>query len=258
MSVIHDINACEMFSDLGLYIPPDRDVRSKLAIVTSDSDKCTSLAKDPTKIRQFLRIRRIFQWQCGADHEDGRHASKKRQIGWENVGCGAYFRLTSTHDVADKESPVLLTIDHIMGDFTHSPQCLETEIMSRNPRTPLQPLLRDFALGLLRKQTPLPQLRQQCREFSRSHWGTQAGDSLYRFTLSPYETTSLYRTIAQESGIPQRSPPENNLDLWFRGENPSPPDPRLAASCLSYTPLIPGHSERFSIILSTPEQRLLA
>ncbi|KAK6988928.1 hypothetical protein R3P38DRAFT_2803880 [Favolaschia claudopus] len=89
-------------------------------------------------------------------------------------------------------------------------------------------------------------------------WGTQAGDSLYRFTLSPYETTSLYRTIAQESGIPQRSSPENNLDLWCRAENSSPPDPRLAASCLSYTHLIPGHSERFSIILLTPEQRLLA
>ncbi|KAK7050167.1 hypothetical protein R3P38DRAFT_3306410 [Favolaschia claudopus] len=225
------VRACETFADLGLYIPPDRDVRSKLAIITTDSEKCRSLATEPTKIRVFTRIRRLFQCLCGSDHEDGRHASGKRQMGWENVGCGAWFRLTSTHDVTDKENPILLTIDHILGDFTHSPQCLETDTMSRNPRIALEPALREFALSLLRKNTPLPQLRQQCREFSRARW---------------------------ESGIPQRSTPENNLHLWFRDENPSPPDPRLAASCLSYTPLIPGQSDRFSLILSTPEQRLLA
>ncbi|KAJ6512098.1 hypothetical protein C8R47DRAFT_1207449 [Mycena vitilis] len=247
-SVISD--AFEIFTDLCLYIPPERDVRSKLSIVTTDSDPCKSKAKDRTKIRSFTRYRRLYQCQCGADNHDGRHASEDREMGWENVGCGAWYRLTSTHDTPDKKDKTthyLLTIDEIIGDFNHSPQCIATTVMSRDPHIP-------FILH----STPLPQLKTQCREFSRNQWNMEVGDTQYRFVLSDYETTSLYRTLAQESGIPQRSAPENNLDLWFRKSNPMPPDPRLTAACLSYTPCIPGQSDRFSIILSTPEQRLLA
>lgn len=34
---------------------------------------------------------------------------------------------------------MLLTLDDLMGDFTHSAACLETVVMERNPRIPLHP-----------------------------------------------------------------------------------------------------------------------
>jgi hypothetical protein len=84
------------------------------------------------------------------------------------------------------------------------------------------------------------------------------GDSSHRYILADHESTSLYRTVARESGIPQRTAAQDNLHLWFNSDKPCPPDPRLSASCISYCPYIPGVTERLSIILTTPEQKLLA
>lgn len=92
-------HAFEIMTQFNLHLPSeiDRDARSKMAIVNSSPEK--SKSKDGTLF--FTRRRTIYQCQCGTDHEDGRLASKKRQMGWENVGCGAWFRLTSTHDEHD-------------------------------------------------------------------------------------------------------------------------------------------------------------
>ncbi|KAJ7144005.1 hypothetical protein C8R44DRAFT_915867 [Mycena epipterygia] len=251
-------HAFQVFTDFSLHLPAevDRDARSKLVIITSSSKPVKS--KDKTV--QYSRYRAIYQCLCGSDHQQGRHASKTREIPWRNVGCGFWLRLTSTHDEHDSDSSkhVLLTIDEIIGDFTHSAACLDTIIMDRNARIPLHPELRDYALSLLRKNIPLAQLRQHCREWSHERWKTATGDDSYRYFLCDWETTSLYRTIARESGIPQRTAAQDNLHLWFRSENPLPPDPCLAAACISYSPYIPGETERFSIILSTPEQKLVA
>ncbi|KAJ6479681.1 hypothetical protein C8R45DRAFT_872726, partial [Mycena sanguinolenta] len=254
--------AFQAFTDFGLHLPHeiDRNARSKLVIITSTKDTVNSLDKS----RKFTRYRAIFQCQCGSDHTDGRLASKKREMAWENVDCGCWFRLTTTHY---ESKPILLTIDEVLGDFTHSATCLDTETMDRSPRIPLHPLVRDNALSLLRKNIPLAQLRQHCRDFSHERWGVAVGDSVHRYVLTDHELTSLYRTIAREqclgpwaitAGIAQRTAAQDNLHLWFNSENPCPPDPRLSAAWISYSPYIPGISERFSIILVTPEQKLLA
>ncbi|KAJ6471152.1 hypothetical protein C8R47DRAFT_1297986, partial [Mycena vitilis] len=249
--------AFALISDLGLHIPKeiDRDARSKLTIVKTESDKSKS-ATNPEIT--FRRRRRLFQCQCGTDHTAGRQGGKDREIAWPNVGCSVWIRLVSTHDERDEKNPILLTIDEIAGNFSHSAACLATETMDRNPRIPLHPELRKHALSLLEMRLPLPQMRHQCRTWAHKRWGTLAGNSSFRYVLTSYESSSLYRTIAAKSGIPQRTAPENNLDLWFRSVNPIPPDPRLTASCLSYTPCVPGVSERFCLVLSTPEQQLLA
>ncbi|KAJ7149105.1 hypothetical protein C8R46DRAFT_916478, partial [Mycena filopes] len=245
--------AFQAFSDFSLHLPNeiDRDARSKLVIVTSTKDTVNSVDKS----RKFTRYRAIYQCQCGIDHTSGRLASKKREIAWENVDCGCWFRITTTHY---EPTHMLLTIDEILGDFTHSATCLDKDTMNRSPRIPLHPLVRDYALSLLRKNIPLTQLRQHCREFSHARWGVEVGDAVHRYVLTDHETTSLYRTIARESGIPQRSTAQDNLHHWFNTENPQPPDPRLSAACAAYSPYIPGETDRFKIILMTPEQKLLA
>lgn len=195
---------------------------------------------------------------------------------WANVGCGFWIRLTTTHDGNNEKSELqeapymrkinvmlipaskLLTIDEIVGDTTHSAVCLDLTEMDKDPRIPLHPELREYALSLLRDQIPLVKLKQHCREWASRRWGPAPGDSKFRFILNTRETTSLYRTLARERGIPQRAAAQNNLDLWFRNENPKPPNPRLTTSCLHYSPFIPGQSECFELIISTPEQRELA
>jgi hypothetical protein len=174
--------------------------------------------------------------------------------------CAKYMRLIFNVSTTKNVAPVLLTIDDIVGDFTHSAACLETVVMERNPRIPLHPELRAYALNLVRERVPLPQLKQHCRDWAHNKWGLAPGDTTYRYTLQDTEMTSLYRTLAREMGIPQRTAPQDNLDLWFRAKNPQPPlnDGRLTASCLSYIPYILGETDRFSIIISTPQQQILA
>ncbi|KAJ7838337.1 hypothetical protein B0H13DRAFT_1650852, partial [Mycena leptocephala] len=232
-----------------------RDARSKLVIITSNK----TVVKSKDKSTSFIRYRAIYQCMCGSDNAEGRHASKKRQIGWENVDCGCCLLSTSMSELTICSiDHVLLTIDELIGDFSHSAPCQDTEKMIHNPRIPLHPLLREYALSLLRKNIPLPQLRQHCRDWAHERWGTSVGDSSHRYVLADHESTSLYRTIAQESGISQGSAAQDNIHLWFNSEKPQPPDPCLSAARIAYSPYIPGKTERFSIILMTPEQKLLA
>jgi hypothetical protein len=56
----------------------------------------------------------------------------------------------------------MIAIDEITGFFDHSELCLEQIEMERNPRIPLHPELREYGLGLLRKNVPLSLLRSEC------------------------------------------------------------------------------------------------
>ncbi|KAJ7656078.1 hypothetical protein DFH06DRAFT_1328908 [Mycena polygramma] len=231
-----------------------RDARSKLSIVNTNSNHVDSRDK---KVR-YTRHRRIFQCQCGTDHREGNQGGERRDIPWKNVGCGFWVRLTTTHDERDPTNPQLLVIHEIVGDLTHSADCLSLDEMDQNPRIPLNPELRAYALGLVRAHLPLPQLKQQCRQWAHSKWGIVSGDEHHRYVLNDRESSSLYRTLAREQGIRQRVPAQDNLDKWFRAENPLPPDPRLTAARISYTPCVEGESDRFRLIISTPEQKKLA
>jgi hypothetical protein len=73
-----------------------------------------------------------------------------------------------------------------------------------------------------------------------------------------YESTSLYRTLRREGGIPEQSKAIDNLDVWFREQNAQPPSPILTQSCLYYQPLGLGNLERLVLILSTPCQQEMA
>ncbi|KAJ7165212.1 hypothetical protein C8R46DRAFT_901169 [Mycena filopes] len=224
---------------MGAHIPAeiDRDVRSKLVIRKSDHNPIAKM--------------------CGSNNEVGHHTSKRRDMPRKNVGCGFWIQITTTHMSLDPKSE-LLTIDEIIGDFTHSAECQMLDVMDKNPPMPLHPKLRAEALSLLRLRVPLAQLKQLCRVWAQTKWGAAVGDASYRFVLNDHETTSLYRTPARERGIAQ-APPQNNIDLWFRQTNPAPPNPRLTASCISCSPCLADDPEgRFSIILCSPEQRLAA
>lgn len=85
--------------------------------------------------------------------------------------------------------------------------------MDCNPRIPLHPNIRDYALELLRMNIPLTQLQQCCRQYAQERFGDSAGNQYHQFLLSDHETSSLYRTLFAELGIKQRSAAEHNLDL---------------------------------------------
>ncbi|KAJ7449970.1 hypothetical protein B0H11DRAFT_1743364, partial [Mycena galericulata] len=246
-----------------MHIPTEikRDAHSKLVIITSDHNPVNwynpetkkTDASNPTK---FERWRRVYQCTAGSDNTTGHHAGKRRDMPWKDVGCPFWVKLTTTHHGREKDS-MILTVDEVAGEFGHSAECLSLTEMEINPRIPLDPQLREYALSLLRIRVPLSQLKQLCRSWAEKKWGTISGDHSTRYVLASHETTSLYRTLARERGIPQ-APPQDNLHLWFRSDNPQPPDPRLPASCLSYTPHIIGETDRFRLIITTPEQKILA
>ena len=151
---------------------------------------------------------------------------------------------------------MLITVDEIFGDFTHSYRCLDTELMDQNPRIGLHPAICNHALQLLHDRVPLLQVCDLSHRYAIKQFGETPGDHQYQYILNLKESTSLYRTLAREQGIRQWTLAEDNLDAWF-GLQGKPPNPHLSASCLSYVPYTEetGH---LSLIYSTPEQRLLA
>lgn len=158
----------ELLTELQVHVPSEttRDAWSKLTIFTSNRNKTKSKDKKTT----YVRCRRLYQCQCGVDNLQGHQAGKKRPIGWKNVGCGFWIRLTTTHDENDPSKSVLLTIDEVVGDFTHSAECLNVVTMERNPRVHPHPELREYALALIRDRVPPPQLKQHCRDWSQNKW----------------------------------------------------------------------------------------
>jgi hypothetical protein len=127
--------------------------------------------------------------------------------------------------------------------------------MERTPRVPLHPELRDEALRLLREGHNIYMVRKLCGTFSESKWPGSPGDNHHRHRLSIHDSCSMYRTISQERGVYQRSSAEDNLDKWLREKNPSPPSPLLTESTLHYQAHILGKTERFELIICTPEMK---
>ncbi|KAH6891958.1 hypothetical protein BKA70DRAFT_1119330, partial [Coprinopsis sp. MPI-PUGE-AT-0042] len=248
-------SAFSLFSSLGLYMPSSddypRDVRSKLVIVKTD----TVAISQKTSESQWVRQTRWFQCQAGVDNESGRLASEKRLMAWSNVGCLYWVKLMTVHENKNGAAGRLLGIDSISGCFDHCAACTALTTMDRDPRIALHPTLREYALAMLRKNATLDQLRTECLLFSEKTWPGSPGDNQYRHRLEPYDTSALYRTISQERGIYQRTAAEENLDLWFRPKDPSPPSPLLAEACLHYQAHIEGVTDRFELIICTPHMR---
>ena len=133
--------------------------------------------------------------------------------------------------------------------------------MFKQPPIPLHPDVRAYALQLLRDHEPLYLVRTKCATFAVTRFGGSPGDNHYRFMLANHETASLYRSIAAESGIAPRSSAEDNIDEWFRAKFPSPPYAHAAVfrdSCLHYQAYQPGITDRFELIISTPDQQAAA
>ncbi|TFY73498.1 hypothetical protein EWM64_g10514, partial [Hericium alpestre] len=125
----------------------------------------------------------------------------------------------------------------------------------------LHPELCMFAVACIENDNMSPQqLAKRCHEWAEDKWGKNypSGDKSHRYLLAPHDWTSIYRTIATRTGVPVHSAAETNLDLWFRAESPSPPNPTLQDSLLYYEPCVEGESDRFVLILSHPEQQEFA
>ncbi|KAG1743911.1 hypothetical protein EDB19DRAFT_1927409 [Suillus lakei] len=250
--------AFKLLSSLGLHIPDEiqRDVRSKYSIRSTDRKEVKGKVKNPHHI--YTRCTRIYQCLCGTDHQAGKRPSKDRQIGWENVACISWIKIVSTHDEMDKNSKKMLCIDEITGIFDHTEACESLVQMDRDPRIGLHPEIRTYALSLVKLQVPITQLQQRCREFAKDKFGDAPGNTHHRFILNDHETTSLYCMYFAELGVPQHSAAEENLEKWFRSSKPSPPDSALTDACLYYKHCGEDPSDRFIIIISTPEQREMA
>ena len=149
----------------------------------------------------------------------------------------------------------MIAVDEISGILDHSDSCKDQIEMDRNPRVPLSPELRNYALDLLREKTPLPLLRSKTTSWAEKKWPGLPGDSYFRYRLTLHDASSLYRTISRECGIHQRTAAEDNLDKWFRAEKPQPPSSLLSESCLHYQAHEKPKTDRFEIILSTPEMQ---
>ncbi|KAG0692955.1 hypothetical protein DFH29DRAFT_985619 [Suillus ampliporus] len=206
-----------------------------------------------TAAGKYSRCTQIYQCSCGTDT-----SADNCEIPWDNIDCLAWLQLITTYDISDDENPRLLTIDEISGIFDHGEQCQELVEMLHNPRIPLHPDMREYALGLLRRNIPLTQLQHMCREWGKAKWGLTPGNNHYRYMLSDHESSSMYRTLANEIGIPQRSAAEDNLDRWFRPTKPEPSSPLLSEALVFYQPHITNVTDRFALILMSAKQQEMA
>ena len=152
----------------------------------------------------------------------------------------------------------MIAIDEISGICDHSDDCAAQIEMERDPRLPLHSELREYALSLLRKNVPLSLLRSECSAWAQRQWPGLSGNNSSRYCLTTHDVSSLYRTISRERGIPQRTAAEDNLDKWFRPDKAQPPSPLLTQSCLHYLAHKEAETDRFEIILSTPEMQTAA
>jgi hypothetical protein len=149
-------------------------------------------------------------------------------------------------------------MDHISGVLDHSPACEDIIEMSRNPRVGLHPELREYALSLLRKKAPISLIRSECATWAKEKWGSSPGNTSFRYILTPHDSTSLYRSYAAECNISQRSAAEDNLDRWFNSTSPQPPSADFSAALLHYQPHLPPATDRFVLILATPDMQAAA
>jgi len=106
-----------ILNDLRLHLPSsgiERDARSKWAVRWSKTEPLKKLqATDGNLVVEFERKTCVFQCLCGTDNTVGSHASKKRQIAWEDVGCPAWVRITATAQ-QDSKSAEHIRSDHVL------------------------------------------------------------------------------------------------------------------------------------------------
>ncbi|GJE99150.1 hypothetical protein PsYK624_153970 [Phanerochaete sordida] len=253
--------AFDTLEELRVHVPGFslRDVNSKLSIQYSTHSSINTTRKnasgDPETVWRWTRI---YQCACSINNESGFRPSKKRLVGWKKAGCMCWIRVVSTHESGSVKDSCLLAIDEISGILTHAESCTAESTMDLPPRIPLHPELRDFALDLVRRHIPLTQIQIECRTFSRSRWQDAVDNVNHRYILTSQDSTSLYRSYRRENGMMQRTRPEDNLDKWFRTENPMPPIPALTEALIHYQPHVPGENDRFMLLLSTPQQREMA
>ncbi|KAI1782115.1 hypothetical protein LXA43DRAFT_1150445 [Ganoderma leucocontextum] len=197
---------------------------------------------------------------CGSDHTVGPKATAKRQMPYDNLGCDAFVRMVATFDTTLSPGRTLIAINELWGCFTHSTACNEAVIAVRDARLPLHPDIRAYAGLLLRKGVSGPSVYVQANAWAQIRFPPikAAWDPHHRFIYLPHDTSSIYRTLKQEMGIPQRSKPHKNIHTWFQDEEPTPPLPELTDACLFYQPFVQDHSDRFILIISTAEQRACA
>ncbi|KAI0701871.1 hypothetical protein BC835DRAFT_1411365 [Cytidiella melzeri] len=152
--------AYELVNSLGIHIPGFSlwDAVSKFSVVNTDINNVNSRLKN--NLEKFVRISRYYICGCAIDHTVAgkKELAKKRWITWENVGCMAWAKLTTTHQHSSKSTALdLLAIDKLVGVFSHSLSCRATTQTTIIPRVPLHPALQQFALDLLRRHVPLTQ-----------------------------------------------------------------------------------------------------
>jgi hypothetical protein len=124
----------QLIGDLALHIPDvagyERDARSKLSILDSEKREIKPTSK--LGVSSFTRHRRLYQCLSGTDHTEGHQASKSRRRPWENVGCGFWARLTTTHLITENGEGVYVeyALTHIirlkMIGRSASPQSMPT------------------------------------------------------------------------------------------------------------------------------------
>ncbi|KAH6902654.1 hypothetical protein BKA70DRAFT_1228940 [Coprinopsis sp. MPI-PUGE-AT-0042] len=128
-SICDQATAISFFVELGLHLPDQeelmRDAQSKLVII-----KTVPRNVDKKHNSDFACVDRYFQCQCGIYYEEGQHASKNRQMGWENIACPFWVKLITVYRW-DKKTELL--------------------VMECAPRVPLHPELRDETLRLLQE-----------------------------------------------------------------------------------------------------------
>ena len=92
--------ALELIAHLKLYIPhpgeEECDIQANFSIQKTTSNTISGRA--PSSKGHYRQSTHIYQCQCGVDHTSGRHASKNRQIPWQNVDCLNWIKLTTVHD----------------------------------------------------------------------------------------------------------------------------------------------------------------
>ncbi|KAG1724782.1 hypothetical protein EDB19DRAFT_1897860 [Suillus lakei] len=230
-------SAFQQLTQLALHVPNQipHDVRTKFSIRHATwSNPLKGRAKTVTAAGKYSRCTRIYQCSCGMDT-----SADNREIPWDNVDCLAWVQLIATYDISDDENPRLLTIDKISGIFDHCVQCQELIKMSCNPRIPLHPDMREYAL-------------------TYAKWGLAPGNNHYRYMLSDHESSLMYQTLANEIGIPQCSVAEDNLDCWFCPMKPEPSSPLLSEALVFYQPHITDITDRFALILMSAKQQEMA
>ncbi|PCH35933.1 hypothetical protein WOLCODRAFT_20228 [Wolfiporia cocos MD-104 SS10] len=214
--------AYELLAELEVHVPDEIPwkVQSKFTIRDLLHDEIKS--KDGTQIYQ--QQNHLYQCSCRTDNKAGQHPSNRHDIPWRDVGCCAWLRVITTFDLK----------------------------------------VREYALSLFGELYTLNLMCTLCCEFLQKKFNHLSEDQIhygnnsYQYILNEHEATSLYHTLNQQLGIPQCSAAHTNLDLWFCADNPKPPSPLLLEACLCYQLYIQNVSDRFIIIISTPQQWQLA